>query len=56
MSDEMEIADEIAQDNLCEEYEQLIEDYSNLRKFLDLLSNPRLDEVAIKIKEQCIYR
>jgi hypothetical protein len=29
---------------------------SRISEFIDLLANPRVDDKAVKIKEQCIYR
>jgi hypothetical protein len=54
--EEPQIADDIEQDELQLEYDQLEENLSNLQKFCLLLKNPRLDDAAIKIKEQCIFR
>jgi hypothetical protein len=56
MMEEPQIADDAEQDELQLEYDQLEENLSNLQKFCLLLKNPRLDDAAIKIKEQCIFR
>jgi hypothetical protein len=48
---------EVEIDELKVAFEQLEEKTSDSPKdYQDLLLNPRMDDAAIKIKEQCIYK
>lgn len=48
---------EIEIDELRSAFELLEEKISDSPKdYQDLLLNPRMDDIAVKIKEQCIYK